>query len=227
MKDLGTLRTILTTKDSAAYGINDSGYVVGTSGDDGNPPLNVFYWPGSGSLQDLNALVPAGSMYLNTITAVSINDGNQIAGGGVDSQAWLLTPTSGQARVAAAMLSHAATDTGTGSIAGGHTGNVVRPAAAVRFILSAPSSVTHGVAFSLTLTVHDVKGNVATGYTGTVLFSRSDGTATLPRNYTFTASDAGVHTFTGVILRKKGKQTITVIDALNSALAATDSIRVV
>jgi hypothetical protein len=49
----------------------------------------------------------------------------------------------------------------------------------------------------------------------------------MPKNYTFTAADAGTHTFTGVILRKKGKQTITVIDALNSALTATDSISVV
>jgi hypothetical protein len=70
-------------------------------------------------------------------------------------------------------------------------------------------------------------GNVATGYAGAVHFSSSDGTATMPRNSTVTAAGAGVHTFTGVILRKKGQQTITVIDALNSALTATDSIRVV
>jgi hypothetical protein len=68
---------------------------------------------------------------------------------------------------------------------------------------------------------------VATGYAGAVQFSSSDGTATMPRNYTFTAADAGVHTFTGVTLRKKGKPTITGIDALNSALTATDSISVV
>jgi hypothetical protein len=45
-------------------------------------------------------------------------------------------------------------------------------------------------------------------------------------DYTFTAADAGVHTFTGVILRKRGKQTITVTDTLNSALTASDVISV-
>jgi probable HAF family extracellular repeat protein len=96
MKDLGTLRSNLTVKDSAAYGINDSGHVVGTSGD-GNPQQEAFYWPGSGSLQDLNALVLTG---VSTITPVSINDGNQIAGGGGgEGHAWLLTPTSSTVQI--------------------------------------------------------------------------------------------------------------------------------
>jgi hypothetical protein len=103
---------------------------------------------------------------------------------------------------------------------------VVQPAAAVKFVLSAPASVTHGVAFSVTLTAEDAYGNVATGYSGTVHFSSSDSTATLPANYTFTASDAGVRTFTGLILRKRGKQTVTVTDTLNGGLTATDTISV-
>ena len=78
----------------------------------------------------------------------------------------------------------------------------------------------------MTLTVEDAYGNVVTGYVGTVHFSSSDSTAMLPANYTFTASDAGVHTFTGLVLHKKGKQTLTVTDTQNSALTATDSIDV-
>jgi uncharacterized repeat protein (TIGR03803 family) len=121
-----------------------------------------------------------------------------------------------------------ATDTGTGSIAGSAGGIVVNAAAAAQFILSAPASVTHGVAFSLTLTVEDAYGNVVTGYTGTVHFRSSDSMATLPADYTFTAADAGRHTFVNkAILRKRGKQTITVTDTLNSALAITGSISVV
>jgi uncharacterized repeat protein (TIGR03803 family) len=119
-----------------------------------------------------------------------------------------------------------AADTVTGSITGTATGIAVTPAAASQFLLSAPSGVTHGAAFSVTLTVKDAYGNVVTGYTGTVHFSSSDGTASLPANYTFTAADAGVHTFTGLVLRKKGKQTLTVNDAQNSALTATDTINV-
>ena len=119
-----------------------------------------------------------------------------------------------------------ATDTVTSSFTATANGLVVNPAAASQFILSAPSSVTSGSKFSVTLTVEDAYGNVVTGYTGTVHFSSSDSTATLPKNYTFTASDAGVHTFTGVILRKKGKQTLTVTDIVNTALTATDTISV-
>ena len=52
-------------------------------------------------------------------------------------------------------------------------------------------------------------------------FRSSDSTAKLPRNYTFTAADQGVHTFTGLLLRKKGKQTITVTDTLDGSLTAS------
>jgi hypothetical protein len=48
----------------------------------------------------------------------------------------------------------------------------------------------------------------------------------LPRNYTFTAADQGVHTFTGLVLRKRGKQTVTVTDTLSSAVTASVSIDV-
>ena len=121
-----------------------------------------------------------------------------------------------------------ATDTATNTTFGGEAGIVVQPAAASQFILSAPSSVSRGAKFSVTLTVEDAFGNVVTGYVGTVHFTSSDGTATLPANYTFTAGDAGVHTFTSAfILRTRGKQTLTVTDTQNSALNATDSINVV
>ena len=40
-------------------------------------------------------------------------------------------------------------------------------------------------------------------------------------NYTFVSGDQGVHTFTGLVLRKRGKQTITVTDTLDSSLTAS------
>lgn len=119
------------------------------------------------------------------------------------------------------------TDTTTGSITGIESGIAVTPAAAAKFVLSAPTSVKPGAKFSLTLTVQDAYGNVATGYTGTVQFTSSDSSATLPAKYTFTAADAGVHTFTNkAVLNKKGTQTITVTDTANSALTVTVSIDV-
>jgi hypothetical protein len=119
-----------------------------------------------------------------------------------------------------------ARDTATANLSGTDGGITVKPAAARKFLLRAPSGVTHGVAFSVTLRVEDAYGNVVTGYTGTVHFSSTDSTALLPANYTFTAGDAGVHTFTGLVLHKKGKQKISVTDTLNSSLTATDTINV-
>jgi hypothetical protein len=115
----------------------------------------------------------------------------------------------------------------TGGISGSESGITVQPAAAAQFLVSAPSSVSRGAKFSVTVTVEDAYGNVVTGYTGTVHFSSSDSTATLPADYTFTAADAGVHKFLNqVILRKKGKQTLTITDTLNSGLTATVTITV-
>jgi VCBS repeat protein len=111
-----------------------------------------------------------------------------------------------------------------GTLTGTDAGIIVNPAAASQFIISAPASVTAGVAFSITVTVEDAYGNVVTGYTGTIHFTSSDSTAKLPRNYTFTAADKGVHTFSGLVLRKSGTQTITITDTLNSSL--TDSVNI-
>ena len=71
------------------------------------------------------------------------------------------------------------------------------PQSGPSFVVTAPSSVTAGVSFSLTVTAVDANGNTLTGYTGTVDFgSFVDAHEVLPANYTFTAADQGVHTFT-------------------------------
>jgi hypothetical protein len=114
-----------------------------------------------------------------------------------------------------------ATDSATGGLTGTDGSIWVKPAAASKFLITAPASVHAGVAFSLTLKVEDAYGNVVTGYTGTVHFNSTDSTALLPANYAFTAGDAGVYTFTGLVLHKKGKQKITVTDTLNSSLTAS------
>ncbi len=50
--------------------------------------------------------------------------------------------------------------------------------------------------------VHDPYGNVATGYTGTVDLSSTDPRAVLPA-YTFTATDAGTHTFAVTLVHRR------------------------
>jgi hypothetical protein len=97
---------------------------------------------------------------------------------------------------------------------------------AVTFVLNLPQAVGSGDAATATLTAYDANYNVATGYTGTVQFTSTDGAATLPLNYTFTGADAGVHTFTnGFILRTPGSQVVTFRDVASAAL--TGSVGVV
>jgi hypothetical protein len=118
-----------------------------------------------------------------------------------------------------------ATDTVTGSLTS-RASVTVTPAAAASFQLAAPTSVTAGQTFSLTATAVDAYSNVATGYRGTVHFTSSDAQATLPANYAFTASDNGVHTFTGLILRTAGSQTITATDTATGSLTGRATVTV-
>jgi probable HAF family extracellular repeat protein len=120
----------------------------------------------------------------------------------------------------------AANDILIGSLAGTDAGIQVSPAAASRLAITGPASVTPGTVFSITVTAYDAYGNVATGYLGTVAFKSSDASAILPPNYSFTTTDKGVHIFTGLKLKKKGTQTITITDTLNALLTATLSISV-
>jgi hypothetical protein len=99
----------------------------------------------------------------------------------------------------------------------------VTPAAAASLTVAGfPATTTAGVAHSFTVMARDVFGNVATGYAGTVTFSSSDPIAGLPASYTFTADDAGVHTFTAA-LKRAGTQFIQVNDTLTPSVAGAES----
>jgi len=99
----------------------------------------------------------------------------------------------------------------------------VAPAAATHFALSAPSAATAGTAFNFTVTALDQFGNTASGYTGTVHFTSTDGAATLPANATLTS---GVGTFSAT-LKTAGAQTITATDTTTSSIVgATGAISV-
>ena len=73
----------------------------------------------------------------------------------------------------------------------------------------------------------DANGNAVNGYTGTVTFASSDPhPAMLPSDYTFTAADSGMHSFSGVALFTPGNQTLTVQDKANSSLMDSATISV-
>ena len=102
-----------------------------------------------------------------------------------------------------------------------NTGDWAVPQASSLTVNGFPSSITAGTAGNFTVTAKYADGSVDNNYTGTVHFTSTDSQAALPADYTFTASDQGVHTFTGLVLRKKGYQKITITDTLGSSLTAS------
>jgi hypothetical protein len=114
----------------------------------------------------------------------------------------------------------------TGSTSSAIT-QTVNAAAATHYSVSAPSSSTAGSAFTITVTVLDSSNAVVTSYTGTVHFTSSDSQAGLPADYTFTATDAGVHTFTGgVTLKTAGSQSVTATDTVTSSITGSATVSV-
>ncbi len=79
-------------------------------------------------------------------------------------------------------------------------------------VTSSTATPIPGVPFSLTVTAQDGANATATGYTGTVHLTSSDGQALLPADYVFTSADKGTHTFTNVTLKTLGTQTVTAAD---------------
>jgi hypothetical protein len=97
-------------------------------------------------------------------------------------------------------------------------------ASATSLVVSAPSTVTAGVAFDVTVSAFDPFNQPAVGYTGTVTFSSGDPAgATLPAAYTFTLIDAGVHTFAGLsTLYTLGTWDVTANDSANGLVGSVN-----
>src|SRR6266704_2095084 len=109
-----------------------------------------------------------------------------------------------------------ATDTVTASITGSAT-IAVNAGGATHFSVNAPSSATAGAAFSFTVAALDASNNPATGYSGTVHFSSSDGAVTLPVDSTLSS---GTGTFSAT-LKTAGSRTITATDTVSSSITGT------
>jgi len=90
---------------------------------------------------------------------------------------------------------------------------------------SLPSTVQAGEGLTLTLEAQDAFGNRVSHYTGTVGWSSTDHQATLPANYTFTATDAGLKTFSSAFaLKTVGSRTITVTDSAANVSRTSTSV---
>src|SRR5207253_108159 len=97
------------------------------------------------------------------------------------------------------------------------------PATTSRLVLAGfSSSLTAGASGTFTVTATDANGNLVMGYHGTVHFSSSDLRAVLPSNYTFTAGDNGVHSFSAT-LKTAGSTSLTATDTATGSITATQS----
>jgi hypothetical protein len=115
----------------------------------------------------------------------------------------------------------AATDVATGVRSSANI--VVTPLAAVSLSMSVASTTPTGIPLSVVVSAVDRFGNAGTGYTGTVHFASSDPQAVLPADYTFTAADAGSHTFTAT-LQTAGTQTLSATDTAHPAFSSQAQI---
>ena len=131
----------------------------------------------------------------------------------------------------AGLQSLTARDT-TGALSGTVAGISVNAAAFSKFQLSVPNGmdskghilVTAGETISLTVRATDAYGNTISGYKGKVKFTSTDTLAGLPTDYSYTATDAGTHTFS-VSLKTATPNSVVwsfgVVDGGNAATLAT------
>ena len=89
----------------------------------------------------------------------------------------------------------------------------VRGAAEAALFLAVTSVATASTPFGATVRSVDQWGNNSADYAGTVTLTSSDPAATLPAPYAYAAKDTAQHTFTGIVLRTPGNQTITATDS--------------
>ncbi len=94
---------------------------------------------------------------------------------------------------------------------------------ATHFSVSSAASDVAGVSSAYTVTALDAYNNVATGYSGTVHFTSSDGFANQPTDSTLTS---GVGSF-DVTFNSLGNQSITATDTTNSSLSFSENVSVV
>ena len=85
-----------------------------------------------------------------------------------------------------------------------------------------PTVDTAGTYETITVTALSPNGGTDTGFLGTIHLSSTDSHAVLPANYTFTAADAGTHTFNVVNLTTAGSQSITATATANPAIIGTE-----
>ena len=203
------LKTIDTPPSGVIAGTAFGGFVVDVM-DNYDNLVTSFDGPVTAALASGSAGTLSGTV---TVTAVS----------GQATFDNLITETSGPIALTAASNA-----SGTNLTSPPPDSIVVSPASVDHFdvITDFANPDVAGSTGSVTVTAEDQFGNVANvgqnQYLGTVNLRTADiQAAGLPASYTFTDDDNGTHTFTNVVLKTAGSQTITATDSADSATTGT------
>jgi hypothetical protein len=120
----------------------------------------------------------------------------------------------------AGVQSLSASDTVTPSLAGTASAQIIHGPAARLVLTGLPASTVAGALLTATVAAVDAHGNVATDFTGTVHFSSSDPSATLPVDAAFNLTDAGVRIFP-VALLSAGARSVSIGQVSGTVTGAT------
>jgi hypothetical protein len=119
-----------------------------------------------------------------------------------------------------------AIDTANSSLNGTRVNYLISAASASTLTLVGfPATVVAGSAQSFLVKAWDPYGNIATGYKGVIRFTSTDPKAIRPANYTFTATDAGQHSFSATF-KTAGSQSITATSTSTASITGQASISI-
>jgi hypothetical protein len=118
-----------------------------------------------------------------------------------------------------------ATDTTTASVTGSVAVNVAAAPVATHFAVVAEPQAYVGAPVRFAVVALDVSNHIVPTYTGTVHFTSSNASDTLPADYTFTASDRGVHVFTDTPAAT-GSDTLTATDTATASVTGSVTLNV-
>jgi cytochrome c oxidase assembly protein Cox11 len=126
---------------------------------------------------------------------------------------------------AAESLTVTATDTADSNVTGSATSTVNAAQVVTHLALLVRPSVTEGSSTQILVVALDASNHPVAGYTGTVHFTSSDTSATLPADVTFSAADRGVKLLS-VTFATAGSETLTVTDSSDSTLTGSANVNV-
>jgi len=119
-----------------------------------------------------------------------------------------------------------ASDTVATSVTGVQNGIAVTAGATRGLVVLTAVSAVAGASRNLIVRAVDGFGNTTAGYRGTVHLTSSDTRAVLPADYTFTAADAGIHTYSvapAVVLKTAGSKWLRATDMVKPAITGVQT----